>query len=49
MPRSCLLPLSLPNLSGVTSLDGRDRTSTAARVAGDKVQTVLSLTEFGVW
>lgn len=49
LPSSRLLSLSLPDLSRITSLDSRDRTSTAAGVAGDEVQAVLALAEFGVW
>lgn len=46
---NCLtLTLSAADLSTETSLDGGDGTTRAARVAGDEVQTVLTLVELGV-
>ena len=45
---SLTLTLSAADLSTETSLDGRDGTTRSARVAGDEVQTVLSLVEFCV-
>ena len=47
--RLTLLPLALADLGRETSLDGGDGTPGTARVAGDKVKSVLSLVEFGVW
>lgn len=40
--------LSLANLGRETSLDGSDGTSGTAAVAGNEVQSVLSLVELGV-
>lgn len=52
MPNQCgkrlTSALSAADLSTETSLDGGDRTARSARVAGDEVQTVLSLVELGV-
>jgi hypothetical protein len=42
------LSLSATDLSTETGLDGGDRTTGTAGVAGDEVQTVLTLVEFGV-
>lgn len=46
--RLTLLPLSLTNLGSETSLDTSDRTTRSARVAGNKVQPILSLVEVRV-
>jgi hypothetical protein len=43
-----LLPPPLPDLCRETRLDSRDRASGAARVARNKVQTVLALVEIRV-
>jgi hypothetical protein len=43
--RLSLLSSALADLGRETSLDGRDGTSGTARVAGDEVQTVLTLVE----
>lgn len=40
--------LSLADLCGETGLDGSDGTSGTAAVAGDEVQSVLTLVELGV-
>jgi hypothetical protein len=40
--------LSLADLGGETSLDGSDGTSGTAAVAGDEVQSVLTLVELGI-
>ena len=40
--------LSLANLCGETGLDGSNGTSGAAAVAGDEVESVLSLVELGI-
>ena len=42
------LSLSAADLATETSLDGGHGTAGSARVAGDEVQTVLSLVEFGI-
>lgn len=42
------LTLSAADLSTETGLDSSDGTTRSARVAGDEVQTVLTLVEFGV-
>lgn len=47
-PRLSLLSSSLADLGRETSLDSSDGTSGTARVASDKVKSVLSLVEFGV-
>lgn len=41
--------LSLSDLGGKTSLDSGDGPTRSAVVAGDEVQTVLTLVELGVW
>jgi len=46
--KSHTLPSPLANLSRETVFDGRDGTTRSARVAGDKVETILSLVEFGI-
>jgi hypothetical protein len=43
--RLSLLSSALADLGRETGLDGRDGTSGTARVAGDEVQTVLTLVE----
>jgi hypothetical protein len=40
--------LSLADLGGETSLDGSDGTSGTAAVAGDEVQSVLTLVELSI-
>ena len=40
--------LSLADLCGETGLDGSDGTSGTAAVAGDEVQSVLTLVELGI-
>jgi hypothetical protein len=40
--------LSLADLGGETGLDGSDGTSGTAAVAGDEVQSVLTLVELGI-
>ena len=47
-PTSLTLTLSAADLSTETGLDGRDGTTGTARVAGDEVQTVLTLVELSV-
>ena len=42
------LPSTLADLGRETSLDGLYRTSRSAAVAGDEVETVLTLGEVGV-
>lgn len=44
-----LLSASLSDLCGETGLDGSDGAAGSARVAGNKVQSVLSLVELGIW
>jgi len=44
-----LLSLSLADLGRETGLDGSDGSSRTARVACDKVETVLTLAELRVW
>jgi hypothetical protein len=45
LSRLSLLSSALADLGRETSLDGRDGTSGTARVAGDEVETVLTLVE----
>lgn len=40
--------LSLADLGRETGLDGGDGTARTARVAGDEVETVLSLVQLGI-
>lgn len=44
-----LRPLALANLCSETGLDGRHATSTAARIAVNKVETVLATEELSIW
>ena len=46
--KTLTLTLSAADLSTETGLDSSDGTTRSARVAGDEVQTVLTLVEFGV-
>ena len=45
LPALSLLSSALADLGRETSLDGSDGTSGTARVAGDEVETVLTLVE----
>ena len=47
--RLSLLSSALADLGRETGLDGRDGTSGTARVAGDEVETVLTLVELCIW
>lgn len=48
-PETCLtLSPSAADLSTETGLDGSDGTTGTARVAGDEVETVFALVEFGI-
>jgi hypothetical protein len=44
-----LLSPSLADLGRETRLDGSHTATRSARVAGDEIQSVLSLVEFGIW
>jgi len=44
-----LLSASLADLGRETGLDGSNTSSRAAGVAGNEIQSVLSLIEFRVW
>lgn len=43
-----LLSSSLADLGGETSLDGGDGTARSTGVAGDEVESVFTLVEFGI-
>ena len=44
-----LLSLSLADLRRETGLDSRDTASATARIACDKVQTIFSFVQVGIW